>query len=73
MGNCFSKLNLCCLENSKIKPILELECPKIYKKEDYQTLKKFPLKVLLELKNNLKKRACFYSFLKMHKWQSKSL
>lgn len=34
MGNCFSKLNLCCLENSKIKPILELECPKIYKKEE---------------------------------------
>ena len=36
MGNCFSKLKLCCLENSKLKPILELECPKIYKKEDYE-------------------------------------
>jgi hypothetical protein len=34
MGNCFSKIKLCCLENSNIKPILELECPKIYKKDD---------------------------------------
>lgn len=36
MGNCFSKLNLCCLENSNMKPILELECPKIYKKDDME-------------------------------------